>query len=74
MVINLKKEIWEGWTVENFIDEVEYLISIIMSNQSITKKFENKGQLKTWLKDNQPYYKKDIPEVIEYFADKYKLK
>jgi len=31
---------------------------------------ENKEDLKNWCKDNQPYYKKHIPEVFEYFKQK----
>ena len=72
--MNLKREVWEGWTVQSFIDDVEYLIDIIMQGHSITTKFMNKDDLKKWLKDNQPYYKKNIPEVIEYFSKKYNLK
>jgi hypothetical protein len=44
--MNLKREVWEGWTVEGFINELEYLVNIIMQGRSITKKFENKAELK----------------------------
>ena len=27
-----------------------------------------------WCKDNQPYYKKPIPEVVAYLAQKYNIK
>lgn len=72
--MNLKREVWEGWTVQAFIDELEYQVQAIMYGQSITSKFTSKEELKKWLRENQPYYKKDIPEVIKYFNDKYKLK
>jgi hypothetical protein len=29
-----------------------------------------KDELKSWLQDNQPYYKKHIPEVYQYFLNK----
>jgi len=32
--------------------------------------FKSKAQLKTWVKDHQPYYKKHIPEVYNYFLKK----
>ena len=30
--------------------------------------FKSRQELKSWVKDNQPYYKKHIPEVFNYFA------
>lgn len=72
--MNLKREVWEGWTVQSFIDNLQWQLTIIMEGNSRIAEFENKKELKKWLKSNQPYYKKDIPEVIEYFANMYKLK
>ena len=72
--MNRNKEIWEGWTVQDFIDDVDYIIEMIMKGQSIEKKFENKEELKKWLREHQSNYKKDIPEVIEYFTNLYNLK
>jgi len=66
--MNLKKHIWEGWLVEDFINELE--LPIKLSIHRITTKKE----LKEFCKDNQPYYKKHIPDVVNYFANKYKLK
>ena len=43
---------------------------MIMSGQSHTKPFETDQELKQWCKDNQPYYKKHIPEVFNYFKQK----
>lgn len=73
MAINYNKHVWEGWTVQDFIDELHYAIKMIMSGNSIFKKFTTKAELKKWLKENQPYYKKDIPEVIQHFSELYKL-
>ena len=72
--MNLNKEIWEGWTVQAFIDELEWSIKSIMSGQSRQAKFQSKAELKLWCMDNQPYYKKHIPEVVNYFAELYNLK
>ena len=72
--MNLNKEIWEGWTVQAFIDELEWSVKAVMSGQSFTTKFQSKEELKKWCMDNQPYYKKHIPEVVNYFAELYNLK
>ena len=72
--MNLNKEIWEGWTVQAFIDELEWSIKAIMSGQSWQAKFQSKAEPKLWCMDNQPYYKKHIPEVVNYFAELYNLK
>lgn len=72
--INMNKEIWEGWTVEAFIEELEPLADMIMNGKSWEKPFESKEELGKWCLDNQPYYKKSIPEVVMYFARKYNLK
>ena len=45
-----------------------------MSGQSWQTKFQSKEELKLWCMDNQPYYKKHIPEVVNYFAELYNLK
>jgi hypothetical protein len=71
--MNLQKHIWEGWTVQAFIDELSMEIGIIMKNKSFINPFKTKQELKKYCKDNQPYYKKHIPEVVNYFATKYNL-
>ena len=72
--MNLSKHIWEGWTVQNFINELQDQLEMIMSGGSWQKVFKTKAELKVWCMDNQPYYKKHIPEVVDYFAKKYNLK
>lgn len=74
MAENLNKHIWEGWTVQDFINDLEPTLRTIQSGQSWQKKLETKAELKTWCMDNQPYYKKYIPEVVNYFAKMYQLK
>jgi hypothetical protein len=71
--MNLNKHIWEGWTAQNFIDELEPSFNQIMEGNSWHKPFTDKETLKKWCMDNQPYYKKHIPEVYNYFKRKANL-
>jgi len=59
---NYNSEIWEGWTIQNFIDELDLVFGY--------KKFNSKLEVFNWCKDEQPYYKKNIPEVSNYFIKK----
>ena len=72
--INYNKEVWEGWLVKDFIEALEDDISYIMADTSIIPPFRNKDELKKYCMENQPYYKRYIPEVIEHFANKYNIK
>lgn len=74
MKIDYNKEVWEGWTVMDFIRELDPSVRMIMRGEAITKPFSSKRELTEWLKDNQPYYKKVIPEVRDHFAKQYRLK
>jgi hypothetical protein len=67
------KHIWEGWTVQDFIDELEPIFNMITSSYSHIKPFKTKEEIKDWCKDNQPYYKKHIPDVYNYFIKKANL-
>jgi hypothetical protein len=70
---NLNRHIWEGWTAQDFVNELEPSFNMIMSGQSWQKPFAYKEELKNWCKDNQPYYKKHVPEVFNYFKSKAQL-
>ena len=72
--INLEKHIWEGWRVIDFINELEPILDNIMKNYFGERIIKNKTDLKKWCIENQPYYKKYIPEVVNYFVEKYKIK
>jgi hypothetical protein len=74
MKINYSKHIYEGWLVSDFIEELTDIAQMIMTGKSHVSKFENKEQLKKWCMENQPFYKKYIPEVVNHFAEKYNLK
>ncbi len=67
------RHIYEGWTVQSFIDELEPQFNMINQNSSWQKGFESYDDLKKWCKDNQLYYKKHIPEVYNHFKKKVKL-
>jgi hypothetical protein len=67
------RHIWEGWTVQCFIDELEPMFNLVMNNNSWQKPFGTKQEIKDWCKSNQPYYKKHIPEVANYFIKKAQL-
>ena len=64
------KHIWEGWTVKSFINELEPSFEMIMNRRSHVSPFKTKQEIKDWCMDNQPYYKKHIPEVAKYFYSK----
>ena len=68
---DLNREVWEGWTPQNFIDALEPEIRLIMTDQSWRKPFTEEEELVRYVVDNQPYYKKAIPEVNEYFIERY---
>lgn len=72
--IDYNKHIWEGWTVQAFVDELDWQVRMIMNRETMTKPFKTKAELKTWCMDNQPYYKKHIPEVVNHFAAQYNIK
>ena len=71
MTINFNKIIWEGWTVRAFIEELEPSFNMIMNNRSHIKPFKTEQEVKDWCKDNQPYYKKSISDVNNYFINEY---
>ncbi|MBQ6520570.1 MAG: hypothetical protein IJI14_17815 [Anaerolineaceae bacterium] len=73
MTTNFNKHIWDGWTVQDYISELEPQIQVIMSGASWRKPFETVEELGKWCVENQPYYKKRIPEVVSYFKRKYHL-
>lgn len=71
--INYSKHIWEGWTVKKFIDELQLQVGMIMNNRSWRQPFKTRQEVKKWCMDNQPYYKKYIPDVVEHFCRQYNI-
>ena len=70
------KHIWEGWTVQDFIDELEPSFNAAQRQDNFCWQggFKDKKEVRDWCKSNQPYYKKHIPEVAKYFYNKSNLK
>jgi hypothetical protein len=58
----MSKHIWEGWTVQNFIDEVTFYFKQ-------WPYINDPKKLKEEIKSAQPYYKKHIPEVYKHFKE-----
>lgn len=67
MKIDYNKEIWEGWTVRSFVDDLTPIFNMIQSGGSWQSPIKDEKELKKWLKNNQPYYKKHIPGVFNHF-------
>lgn len=55
---NLQRDVWEGWTPQDFINELSSEISMIMTGGSWRKPFQSKQEMTDYIKDHQPYYKK----------------
>lgn len=72
--IDLSRMIWEGWTAQDFVNDLQPQLDMIMDGQSWHNPFQTKAQLKEACRDMQPYYKKNIPEVVNYFANRYNLR
>lgn len=68
--MNRDKHIWEGWTVGDFIDDIEVTFNYRLKYSNFWK---SKEDLKKWIISEQPYYKKHIPEVYNYFLQKSRL-
>ena len=73
--MNKDKHIWEGWTVQDFINELEPTFNMILRQDNFLWQggFKDKKEVRDWCKDQQPYYKKHIPEVANYFIKKAKV-
>jgi len=68
--IDYNKHISEGWKVIDFIKHMEIFFEGVNNRQGHRKRIKNEKDLKKWCKDNQPHYKKHIPEVYKYFLNK----
>ena len=66
-VINMNKIVWEGWRVGDFINDM-------MMFFDMHPKFNSKEEVKKWAMENQPGYKKFIPDVVNYFWAKNETK
>ena len=69
--IDLNRNVFEGWTPKCFIDNLEPTFDMIMAGKSHIKPFTNNEQIRNFCVNQQPYYKKHIPEVNNYFKNKF---
>lgn len=59
--MNNNRHIYEGWHVHDFIEEIEVVFPYAKD------RINSLDELKQFCIDNQPYYKKHIPEVFNHF-------
>lgn len=72
--MDLNKHISEGWTVGSFINDLEPLFKMIQSGNSWQEPFKTREEVKAWCMDNQPYYKKYVKDVVDYFCKQLNIK
>lgn len=60
--IEWKRNRYEGWTAEDFKVHLELYFN--------PARFKSKAEVKEWTADNQPYYKKPITILVNYFWNK----
>jgi len=60
--IEWKRNRYEGWTAEDFKNELERYFN--------PANFDTREEVSKWTADNQPYYKKAITIVVDYFYGK----
>ena len=65
------RNVWEGWTPKDFIDEIRDILDEIMGSQTSRRRPRTKKALINMIVDLQPYYKKRIREVADYFCKRY---
>lgn len=70
---NYSKHIWEGWTVRDFINDIEYSVDITINDYKSRGIVITKDIISRITSDQQPYYKRVIPDVVNYFCNKYNV-
>lgn len=71
--VNYSKHIWEGWTVRDFINDIEYSVDITINNYKSRGIVITKDIISRITSYQQPYYKRVIPDVVNYFCNKYNV-
>lgn len=71
MEINYDKVIFNGKTVKDFIVSIEQSVQDVMDDLTCFDPPKNRIELCRLIRDLQPIYKGIIPEVNEYFVEKY---
>ena len=67
VTMDFYREVWEGWTPKDFIDEIRGVLDEIMGSQTSRRKPRTRSALIRTIVDLQPYYKRRIREVEDYF-------
>ena len=70
---NPGRHVWEGWTVKDFIKEIEIFFDAKARMVPGYWSVKTKVDIDNWCMDEQPYYKQHIPEVADYFYRKSRL-
>lgn len=65
--MDMERNVYEGWTPIDYIKAIEP--EFVMRHME--KPFTTRKEVAEFCTDRQPYYKKQVPEVIKYFMDKY---
>ena len=65
--MDMERNVYEGWTPLDFIREIEP--EFVMRHEY--KPFTTREEVAKFCTSRQPYYGKQVPEVIKYFMDKY---
>lgn len=71
--VNYSKHICEGWTVRDFINYIEYSVNITINDYKSRGIVITKDIISRITSDQQPYYKRVIPDVVNYFCNKYNV-
>lgn len=72
--MKMNREILEGWRVQDFIDDLQKQADLIMTGRGLRGPFSDRKDLEEWCYENQPCYRKPIPEVTDHFAKRYGLR
>lgn len=52
--INFDKHIYEGWTVRDFIEELEPQLDTIQNGYSCYRPMKTREEIRKWTAENQP--------------------
>ncbi len=73
--VDMNKPLWEGWSAQNYADENEKLMDMIMSGRTWRDIPKTKAELKTTIANAcLPNVPKLQRAVVDYFAKKYGLR
>ena len=61
--MNRDKHVWEGWTVGDFIDDIEPTFDMVNSGNAKNWSFPNKKAFKSWVADVQTHYRRNVKNL-----------